>query len=417
MSFDAIESPADMDPGTFSEELQIRSEPPPLWKSFLAWAGFTLLIAAGMFPVMKEGRPDDPDEHLLIAFFALAFGAVVSGVTVFAMRGGRDRQPTYLRLDPDAVCWRKPPQWFVLYPYAALWSAHLEGDRRRERLAIRSVGNQPPPFLADVEAFTNPAAVEPLLENLYERVRALPNGTSLVEAMAVRREVATRSRQTPRVTFGLATLMALVFLIEIVTGALGTREGLLALGANSAERVAQGEWFRLATATFLHGGIYHVAMNTLVLLGVGRLLEPLLGTARFLTVFLASALAGGAASALIAQHDVAVGASTGIAGLIGAYAIIAWRWPHQLPDPPTRARWIGLATGFLLPALVFRNVDHAGHLGGLTAGCLVMMASAWGTDLLNLRRHHRLPFQIAAAVLSVLFLSAFALVASGARLL
>ena len=57
-------------------------------------------------------------------------------------------------------------------------------------------------------------------------------------------------------------------------------------------RVADGEWYRLVTGGFLHAGFVHIGFNMFVLFFLGRLLEPAIGTPRFVALYFASLLAG-----------------------------------------------------------------------------------------------------------------------------
>ena len=52
--------------------------------------------------------------------------------------------------------------------------------------------------------------------------------------------------------------------------------------------VAEGEWWRLVTATFLHYGPLHLGMNMLVLWFIGPPLEDYLGHGRYALVYLVS---------------------------------------------------------------------------------------------------------------------------------
>jgi rhomboid protease GluP len=232
----------------------------------------------------------------------------------------------------------------------------------------------------------------------------------LQEEISKRRALAALTNRRPVATWCMTVVLVLVFFVEVATGALQEPSRLLALGANSAERVADGELFRLATANLLHGSLSHLMMNAAVLLGFGALIEPLVGSARFLTIFLASSLAGAAASALLAQHAISVGASTGISGLLGAYAVILKLRPEQLPIAPAKGDWIRLVAAFALPPLLIPKVDNAGHMGGLAAGLLLMFAALWKSDLVELQRRHRLFSRVAAGVLIVLFLASAAVI-------
>ena len=154
----------------------------------------------------------------------------------------------------------------------------------------------------------------------------------------------------------------------------------------------QGQWYRLLTATLLHGDLLHLAANMLFLWVFGRGLEHELRW-WFLPFYLACGVAGGLASvALRASSDVpGIGASGAISGLMGAYLVlmphttlraivlIPWlfvvallRGDRPIWDVPAWAgilTWFGLQLLYLAaPAAMRSNVDYAAHVGGFLAG-------------------------------------------------
>ena len=128
--------------------------------------------------------------------------------------------------------------------------------------------------------------------------------------------------------------------------------------------VQSGEWWRVFTAAFLHIGPIHLVMNMLGLLIFGSELERQLGRARFLALYLLSALGGAAAIQLFGDPRFPVaGASTAIYGLLGGLGVLMLARRQDLR---------GLLT--LLAINVFISflpgVSLLGHLGGLVAGAL-----------------------------------------------
>lgn len=144
------------------------------------------------------------------------------------------------------------------------------------------------------------------------------------------------------------------------------------------------EWWRVLTAAFLHIGPVHLAMNMLALLLFGSELERQLGRARYLAVYVASALGGAVAIQLLGDPRVVVaGASAAIYGLLGALGVLMLAGRQDVR---------GLLT--LLAINVFISflpgISLLGHLGGLVAGALA------GGILLLARRRPQL--QVAAVV-------------------
>lgn len=133
--------------------------------------------------------------------------------------------------------------------------------------------------------------------------------------------------------------------------------------------VAAGEWWRLATAPFLHAGLWHVGLNMFALWILGSLVEPLLGRWRFVAVYLVSALAGAVASYAFGNPGViSVGASGAVFGLLGA-TIVALRTLNRDVSGVLVLLVINLVLGFVFP-----GIDWRAHLGGLLAGMLLTAA-------------------------------------------
>ena len=81
--------------------------------------------------------------------------------------------------------------------------------------------------------------------------------------------------------------------------------------------IRQGEWWRLLTAGFLHGGLFHILMNSWVLFDLGAQVEEIYGTSRYLVFYFIATVTGFLASAVF-SGALSIGASAGIFGLIGA---------------------------------------------------------------------------------------------------
>jgi rhomboid protease GluP len=131
--------------------------------------------------------------------------------------------------------------------------------------------------------------------------------------------------------------------------------------------LARGEWWRLVTAGFLHGGLLHILMNSWVLFDLGPQVEEIYGTSRMLVIYFVSNVVGFYVSAVWSAAP-SVGASAALMGLIGAMIALGVR--HKNPTGSairaTYMRWAIYVILFgLLPGL---RVDNAAHIGGLAAG-------------------------------------------------
>ena len=134
----------------------------------------------------------------------------------------------------------------------------------------------------------------------------------------------------------------------------------------SRQFIDDGEWYRLVSAGFVHFGIFHIAMNMLLLYQLGRLLEPSLGTLRFGLVYTASLLAGSAGALLLSPDALTGGASGAVFGLMAAGVV-------GLRQRGVNPMQTGLGLTFVINLLItiaIPGVSIGGHFGGAIAGAL-----------------------------------------------
>jgi rhomboid protease GluP len=389
-----------MTPVTEDLEVPVSPRKERFFVSFLkclATIGFLTFLFAS---VISEGRRAD---EVFAIYILSAIGGTLIGILLFGFY--RQDPSSVLRIEPETIRWLSGRAGEVSLHYQEVWVAHKTGRGRREMLVLKAPEKAP---IAIGTAFLpEPRMADSILEAVRARIALLPDGAQRLEGIATRQAVAERSTSEGRtVVFTLAVFLGLVFLAELATGALANPFLLWAFGANSFPLVKSGELFRLATANLLHGSPLHLLFNIMALVSLGSLLEPLLGRWRFLSVFLVSALAGAAGSAFLGHHVLAVGASTGIAGLIAAYAVVLWRWPDRLASPPTKRTWFWIGFAFLFPALTFHNVDHMGHLMGFLAGFALVFPETRKMDLVDFADRRRALFRGSAFLLVALFLAA-----------
>jgi rhomboid protease GluP len=170
------------------------------------------------------------------------------------------------------------------------------------------------------------------------------------------------------VLFLLTAICVGVFLAEERAGGSEVREVLLRFGASRPAHVRTGEWWRFATALFVHIGPRHLLGNMAALLVLGPALVTALGPWRFLFVYLAAGIAGNALSYQTMPPDVvSAGASGAILGVLGALGGQRLRFAQS-------ARYRGWqVVAALLAYLAVAvgaepGVDTMAHLGGLVAG-------------------------------------------------
>jgi rhomboid protease GluP len=156
---------------------------------------------------------------------------------------------------------------------------------------------------------------------------------------------------------------------------MGEIEALTLYGAARPDFVFAGQWWRLITAGFLHGGLMHIVFNSWALMDVGRHAEEIYGARRMVVIYLLSTI-GGFLASMFWTRSVSVGASAGLFGLIGAMITVGvlHRGSHEAAAiKEFYIRWA--VYGLLWGLLPFFRVDNAAHVGGLVTGFL----TAWIT--------------------------------------
>ena len=180
-------------------------------------------------------------------------------------------------------------------------------------------------------------------------------------------------------TYVLIGLNVIAFVGEILAGgsgaaSLGGGGSLINDGGLNAVAIdAGGEWWRIITSGFLHAGPLHLLLNMFALYILGSLLEPAVGTARFVGIYVVSLLAGACGALILDPNELTVGASGAVFGLMSAAFVMARR--RGMED---LASQIGI---YVVINLVFTfsvpNISVGGHVGGLIGGAVAALIVAW----------------------------------------
>jgi membrane associated rhomboid family serine protease len=173
------------------------------------------------------------------------------------------------------------------------------------------------------------------------------------------------------VTKSLIAINAGIFLLTLSQGGtLGRPSGrIFDEFALYGPFVAEGEWWRLITAAFLHANLLHLGLNMLFLWWIGAPVEESIGRSRYVLLYVVSGLAGSAGALLLDPNAVTVGASGALFGILGAAFVFERQRNYVLG---------GGALGIILLNLVFTftisGISIGGHLGGLAGGALAALA-------------------------------------------
>jgi membrane associated rhomboid family serine protease len=216
------------------------------------------------------------------------------------------------------------------------------------------------------------------------------------------------------VTWTLVAINVAVFLITWVRPGIVNNLEMLGYASYTAagpmHGVAAGEWYRLITSAFLAPatglgglGLMDILFNMWALIFVGPSLEGLLGRARFLAVYLLSAVGGAVMYYFLAPRNYpAAGASGAIFGLFGAWFVVSRRLRLD-----TRGIVMLIAINLALSFFFHNYIAWQDHIGGLLTGALLTAAYAYAP------RKNRALVQAAATVAVVVLLAVAIAVRNG----
>ena len=146
---------------------------------------------------------------------------------------------------------------------------------------------------------------------------------------------------------------------------------LVRWGANFGPLTVSGQWWRLLTCVFLHGGLLHIAFNMWCLWDLGRLAESIYGHWTFAVVYLICGVGSSLASVWWNPSVLSVGASGAIFGIAGALIASFYLGEFSLPRAAISGmmRSVVMFVGYnLFFGAVIARVDNAAHVGGLVVG-------------------------------------------------
>lgn len=157
-----------------------------------------------------------------------------------------------------------------------------------------------------------------------------------------------------------------------VLGFVGLGEEISRFGVQHNPSIAQGEYWRLLTSMFLHGGLFHIAMNMLLLWILGPSIEREVGSWAFASLYLGAGLAGAAAYFFLGGPVPAVGASGAVFGLFGAWLAAGIRNRRTLQGQ-AMLRQIGplVAINLVISFVPGLRIAWQAHIGGFVAGFLI----------------------------------------------
>lgn len=196
----------------------------------------------------------------------------------------------------------------------------------------------------------------------------------------------------------LIGLNVATFVFQMSRGATNDAVEFVQLGALYSPLLAEGEWWRIFTAQFLHWGALHLTFNMLGLWILGRTVEAMLGFWRYIGLYLLSGAGGmliawGVAQLAPDPHPIILlGASASVLGLVGtqaAISLLAYRYTGSIV---AKAQLNAMTQIVLLQAvfdMMVPEVSSTAHVGGAAVGFCV----TYGFARRRLRLAHRAEWQ------------------------
>lgn len=185
------------------------------------------------------------------------------------------------------------------------------------------------------------------------------------------------SRYANLITYALIAINTIIYLImAALSGSLNiSTQVLVNFGAQVNPFVAQGQFWRIFTAMFLHFSIFHIGLNMLSLFFIGSAVEVFYGKWRYLAIYLLSGIIGGIITYLLGPNAMVIsaGASGAIFGVFGALGVFYFTNRRALGGYGAGA--IGNWVFWLALNIVFDlsdpSIGLADHIGGLVAGIVI----------------------------------------------
>lgn len=196
-------------------------------------------------------------------------------------------------------------------------------------------------------------------------------------------------KTAPASTLLLLSFVGL-FVIQLLTGVDANNPSshdLIVWGANVLPLTLGDEPWRLLSSAFLHIGLMHLLFNGFAMYFFGQVAEPMFGTARFVALFVLSAVGGGMLNSYVTWQqllsdnippNISAGASGGIMG-IGAALLVTALFRISVAGMVLNIRSLALIMGInLIYGFAVPGIDNAGHIGGALTGTLLALAFVAG---------------------------------------
>lgn len=173
------------------------------------------------------------------------------------------------------------------------------------------------------------------------------------------------SKKTPYITYILIFINILFYVLSIISNSFYNSMVL------NPSKILNGEYYRLLSCIFMHGGIIHLLCNMYCLYVIGPQVESFFGKIKYIVIYLLSGIIGSLMSLSI-TNSISLGASGAIFGLLGSILYFGYHYRVYLSQA-IKSQIIPLIVLNLFLGFILNGVDNAAHIGGLIGGVLVSM--------------------------------------------
>lgn len=174
----------------------------------------------------------------------------------------------------------------------------------------------------------------------------------------------------PMITYWLIAVNVILYVIPIL---FGQYNDLINNYSVWGPAIREGQYYRLLTGIFLHGGILHLLFNCYALYVIGAQVENFLGRIKFIIIYLVSGITGALFSVIFGGNFASIGASGAIFGLLGALVYFGYHYRVYL-GTVIKSQIIPLIVLNLLLGFCVSGIDNFAHIGGLIGGTLMSIA-------------------------------------------
>ncbi|MBQ6324008.1 MAG: rhomboid family intramembrane serine protease [Bacilli bacterium] len=176
--------------------------------------------------------------------------------------------------------------------------------------------------------------------------------------------------KVPYITYFLIAINIIFYVVPIL---FGEYDNIINQYCVHGPSVRAGQYYRLLTGIFLHGGIMHLFFNCYSLSIIGSQIESFLGKFKFLVIYLFAGLMGSLFSITFSGNVGSIGASGAIFGLMGALVYFGYYYRVYLGNV-VKSQIVPLIILNLSLGFLMTGIDNYAHIGGLIGGVLITRA-------------------------------------------